>query len=187
MDRHRFDVFIETTVTNKNGKSKTHTQRAESFLIGWIAALNHNMGLGYIQPQGVKFENDTVGQLNSGKLALRIVSSEGSNTTGIIVGTGTTSVSVTDNKLQTKITHGSGAGQLLYSATVITAMRRTTNEAYFRIWRTFANVTTSNILVTEMGLIGNSGPGLLLERSRITALIPIGGSLMIGYKIRIKL
>jgi len=71
---------------------------------------------------------------------------------GILVGTGTNSVSCLDNNLQTKIAHGNGAGQLYHQATTLTLYTESAAQAYFPLSRNFNNNSGGTITVNEVGL-----------------------------------
>jgi len=73
-------------------------------------------------------------------------------TEGILVGTGTTAVTMIDNKLETLIGTGTSTGQLLYSKTQVSAMFLSLTEASFRISRSFGNQSGGGITVEEVGL-----------------------------------
>jgi hypothetical protein len=71
---------------------------------------------------------------------------------GILVGTGTDAVDVSNYKLQTKILNGSGAGQLLYQGTVVSDVTVSGQNAYITIARNFNNNTANTITVEEVGI-----------------------------------
>jgi len=74
---------------------------------------------------------------------------------GIVVGTGTTPPTVSDYSMETKITHGTGAGQLSYAAeTVPTAPTTSGTKRYFEHQRQFTNNSGAQITVNEIGIIG---------------------------------
>jgi hypothetical protein len=75
----------------------------------------------------------------------------GSNA-GIVVGTGTNAVALTNYALQTLIANGNGAGQLNYGAGTISTTSTTGTTRYFTISRTFKNNAAGSITVNECGI-----------------------------------
>lgn len=71
---------------------------------------------------------------------------------GLVIGTGNTAVTPTDDKLVTKIAHGEGAGQLLYSGTEVYGLTFANPNGSFNIRRYFTNVAGGNITMQECGL-----------------------------------
>lgn len=73
-------------------------------------------------------------------------------TSGPVVGTGTAAVTLTDNKLQTQIAHGTGAGQLQHGAPTTVAPTTVGTTRKFKIVRVFTNGSTGSITINEVGL-----------------------------------
>lgn len=71
---------------------------------------------------------------------------------GLVVGTGTVAVAITDTKLGTQITHGSTSGLLLYGAVTITAPATSGSTRSYTIIRTFTNNSGATITVKECGI-----------------------------------
>jgi len=74
---------------------------------------------------------------------------------GVVVGTGTTAVTVTDYALETQIAHGTGAGQLAYGASTVNGLITDGSTIYFNVSRVFTNNSGSSITVNEVGLYAN--------------------------------
>jgi len=85
---------------------------------------------------------------------------------GILVGTGTNAVTISDFQLQTKIANGTGSGQLLYQATVISAVTVVGSDAYITVSRNFNNNSGASITIQEVGLAVRSGLGYYYQISR---------------------
>lgn len=82
---------------------------------------------------------------------------------GIVVGTGLNPVTLADTKLQTRITHGSGAGQFEYSGCGIPAAPTFVNpNGEFTIRRYFTNNSGGAITVNEVGM---HVVGTMIDRS----------------------
>jgi hypothetical protein len=75
---------------------------------------------------------------------------------GIVIGTGTAAHTLTDHKLATIIPHGLGTGQMFYFQCMFAGA--TADQAHtppkidFKIDRLMVNQTTSNIIVSEIGI-----------------------------------
>ena len=87
----------------------------------------------------------------------------GNSTYGIVVGSGTHSISPLINALAAPITNGSGAGQLLYQAMTFPAgVTVSGNVTSFSFSRTFVNSSGGTVTVTEIGIIAYvSGFGMI--------------------------
>jgi len=112
------------------------------------------------------------------------------DTYGIVVGTGNTAVTLTDTKLQTKISHGIGAGQLSYGAHGFVAATLSGNEYFFEINRLFSNSSGATITINEVGIYVRDGTSVAakifdVERSLATANVLNGGSVTVTYHIKV--
>jgi len=110
---------------------------------------------------------------------------EGLDNCGLVVGTGTTEPTRDDHKLESKIPHGTGAGELYYYDTAVIH-----GPDYIEVRRTFANQSGADITVREVGLIARYYDAdttalelALIARSLFTITIPAGGSATLYYKI----
>jgi hypothetical protein len=105
----------------------------------------------------------------------------GISTYGIQIGSNDTAVVITDRSLNTQITHGSGAGQMLYGAQTITTGGVSPNK-YAKILRTFTNNTANPIDVKECGLVifaycsGIGADSIMLTRDVISPTISVAAA-----------
>jgi hypothetical protein len=74
---------------------------------------------------------------------------------GIVVGSGSASVSPTDYSLASKISHGAGSGMLDYDAH-LTATSFTSTSSYIELARTFVNRSSDNVVVREVGIMARN-------------------------------
>lgn len=76
---------------------------------------------------------------------------------GIVVGSNNTAVSISDNKLNTQISHGTGAGQLSHQAVDFPeAVNVSGSDCRFQIHRDFINNSGGSITIQEIGLYSKS-------------------------------
>jgi len=130
-----------------------------SFLYNWTKAL-YGLSHDGCQSKCVKLK-DTGGTdrdypdiYNAGSSILKFRSPEGETRWGLWVGNGTTSVTLDDYNLASKITHGTGAGQLHYYETN-TRHYTDSDRSYLEVYRLLVNKSESNVTVSEVGLVFN--------------------------------
>jgi hypothetical protein len=106
----------------------------------------------------------------------------GVDTTGIVIGSGTTSPSRTDFKLVSKIPHGTGTGQIYYQQQAYELL----SDYQFRLTREFTNAG-SDLSVAEAGLIyqiriGGTTYYFLLLRDTFTPIsVTTGNGIRVRY------
>jgi len=110
---------------------------------------------------------------------------------GILVGSGATSPTLADYALETLIVHGTGSGQLQYSAVTFGAPSSDATTSQFTITRDFANGSGTDVVVREIGLAvrAYTAPYVdtyhLLIRDVISAItVPNGQTLTVNYRIQ---
>jgi hypothetical protein len=116
----------------------------------------------------------------------------GITTYGIVVGTGAVAPTINDYALGTLIAHGTGAGQLQYSATTYGAPAADTTTSQCTITRNFANASGGAITVNEIGLYcqcrsradnTNSTTYFMLIRDATGGIsVPNGQTLTVNYR-----
>lgn len=107
---------------------------------------------------------------------------------GPVVGSGTTPVTIDDYKLDTQITHGSGAGQLSFSAVSFNAPVTSGMDRYFEVVRAFTNNSGNTVTVREIGLHMNNEPSTyfyLCLRDVLGSAIDVGNGQVLTVKYRI--
>jgi len=119
------------------------------------------------------------------------VGAAGDSNSGILVGTSTTAVAITDYNLTTKITHGTGAGQLSYGAETRPQETHTVSGStiYFTLRRTFVNTSGSEITINEIGYVAritSSSQYHLMDRTLPTPYaVANNAGVIIDYKWQI--
>ena len=120
-------------------------------------------------------------------IAMTCTAALGDTTNGMVVGTGTNAVTITDYALQTKIAHGTGASQLQYAAQLFndTDVTVSGSTCYYDLTRTFTNGSGSDITVTEVGLYGKMTYYYLIDRTLYTKTIANGAGAIFTYRLQI--
>jgi hypothetical protein len=163
----KLKLYLEYWLKDSKGKTKKYRRyRSDSFVGNFFKFLYHQIGKAssytsftsnYELYHGVT--DDAIRRLIDGGRILampEIARSLVTATTGIIVGTGTTAVSLDDFSLVSQIPNGTGAGQLVYGSNSVTTIAQSLSNLWFyRISRTFTNQSTTPITITEVGLVGN--------------------------------
>jgi len=104
---------------------------------------------------------------------------------GLLVGTGTTTPVIDDYNLETKIAHGTGAGQLSYGSVSLFPTRVVGSNLEVRIHRGFTNGSGGSITIHEIGLaVFNQGVYyFLIAHDLYDLTIDDGDLAVIEYKI----
>jgi len=179
-------LFYQIKVTDKNGKivRKTRLRRSKSFCLAFLQAVE------------VQFSNATV--LIKDTLAANIstipavvtlstLGPEANDSQSLLLGTGTTTPTNIDYVMETKIAHGSGAGELNHAATSFITSQVVGPNVDFQVLRSFQNLSGSPINVTEAGIYSTltSGKFGLTVHDVFTA-VPVadGETITVTYTFR---
>jgi hypothetical protein len=117
---------------------------------------------------------------------------------GIVVGSGTTPVTLTQYALASQIAHGTSAGQLDYDAQSYDVLGLDTSVSppvyRFRILRAFKNLSGGSINITEVGLVAYNGFDSTVSKFMIARdvlsqayTVPDGGSAVVAITIEVVL
>lgn len=117
----------------------------------------------------------------------------GEVTRGILVGTGTNVPTINDYTIQTLIPHGTGLGQLQYSAVTFGAPSSDATTSQFTVTRNFANGSGAQVTVYELTLVVQSYADSyvqyyhMLIRDMIPGgiAVPNGQTLTVNYRIQV--
>jgi hypothetical protein len=170
------------------------SKKAQTLITAFYRILYARMGTGTPSAVDINGTSYTLkqGGIDSYNLDFfNVKGASGDTSLGIIVGTSTTPVSITDYRLGALISHGTGAGQLLYGGVSVVAIEVTGNMARFYVTRLLTNNSGADITVNEVGLVGSArdtggfGRCFLLDRTRATFIVPNGGSRNVIYEFRV--
>lgn len=195
MVRPNIDARVEIEIVDKDGKViDRYEKRSESFLkafLQWLRTFFGGTETIYGPSVGETF--DIPGTPTSWFDVLDIRGTAGDDSVGIVVGSSGVAPTPTDTALASKISHGTGAGQLQYSDQTVEAISQSGNTVSFRISRSFTNGSGSSVTVAEAGIMAKvlAADGVthsfLIMRDVISPerSIPDGATLTIRYTIQV--
>jgi len=161
-------------------------REAHSFVENFIRILRSI--LGDVNETGVKVDGSSVTIYRTDELSdYRVIAGAGDDSFGIVVGTGTTPPAPDDHSLESKIPHGTSAGQLDYGATGVSTVAVRDNSIFIYIDRTFTNLSGADIDISEVGLITYTAKWLLLARDVFSPPVTVadGAAVTIRYTIKV--
>jgi len=111
---------------------------------------------------------------------------------GIVVGTGSTAVTIDDYKLATQIMNGTGSGQMRHLASTPGSPSVVGSDCSFLTSRTFLNNSGDSITIRESGIYCRcKGPtyygyaNIVRDVFSTPQAVPDGGSITIDYTLRV--
>lgn len=119
-----------------------------SFVNNWIRLNFHGMAI-----SGISVTSTTGGSFalpNFNVLRTDVV--KGQSEYGVVIGTGTTAVGISDTKLETQIAHGTSGGRFVYEASMYDEPEISGSSCFFRSRRQFLNQSGGTIFVSECGI-----------------------------------
>ena len=145
-------AYITTELFDRDGKLIFRwRRRSKSFVQALLAILYSHVR----QADNTVSYKDIGGTLrlirNSGS-SFALNAGDNDSSYGLVVGTGSGAVAVTDYVLQTQIVHGTGSGQLDHGADSFGSLTISDPNASFTIYRDFLNSSGATITVNEEGL-----------------------------------
>jgi len=190
MDRealHTPEAYIEIEVRDKDGNIiHYHRQKART----WVKNFFNLLWYGFKNTQATLQKQDgstTTTGAAAFYVVMSVMATLGDANYGILVGMGTKAWAIDDYKLDNKIAHGTSTGQLQYGAVSVEDMVVESNRIYFRIVRTFTNVSGSSITVTEVALatyLSSSYPVIARDLLNPPVTVPNQATLTVRYIIQ---
>jgi len=146
-------TYYQIWIADKNGKiiHRTHKRRSHSFVRQFLQIFYpHTSEIAYngVVTDITNATKNIVQNSNNFGMAGGV----GDDEVGIVVGTGSTAESVDDYKLDTKIVHGAGGGELQYGNQAFNIPVVGATEVNYVITRTFVNGSGGAIVVAEIGI-----------------------------------
>jgi hypothetical protein len=175
-------LWYEGMVKDGNKIIKHKKAKCHSFVENFLKFLNVQMAQTSVT--ATKITGVTGTNISTSML---LTSAIGTTSSGIWCGTSTAAVLISDYTLAAPIGHGTGAGQLQYSAVTFGAPSSTTSDTNFVVTRVMTNGSSGSITVNETGLVFNDGNGLygLISRDIVTPFaVGVGQTLTLNYIFR---
>lgn len=189
---HGFGIEYEIIVKDRNGKivgrRKGRNSLLTNFALGFFQyALGSSSGLVAVSGVDTSGAAGYIGATYSTGVMMPASASAGDDTYGILVGTGTNVVTPADYSLQTKIAHGTGAGQLSYAGTSVLSPVTVGSTRYFDITRNFSNSSGADITINEIGYAVQSLSTyyIMMARDKLTSglVVPNLGTAHVRYRL----
>lgn len=192
-------LYIDFSTFNARKQliKKTGFLKSHSYVIGYLACIEALFGNYERAPSFMRWATDTGGTPRSYSSGFPSMVTDNSkpypimadaldDTTGILVGTGTNAPANDDYTLQTKIAHGSGAGQLVHGTANVSCPTIVGANVDMVISRPFTNASGGSITVREVGVqtkLYNANLTLLL-RDSVNQTIANGEFSLVTYLFR---
>ena len=178
-------LFINCKITDKFGNIVSEKeQQANSLVKAFAAAIRSQFCAA-----SETLVTDTGGAVRNLSATSVVVCVAGATviTDGIVIGTGTDAVTISDYQLQTRIAHGTGAGQMQYGTQTFDSSTTVSgSNCYFQMARVFTNNSGGTITVKEVGIYSSiSTYDFMLDRTLIDQAVTDGQTLTLQYKFQI--
>lgn len=177
-------AFVTLEVFNPNGK-RVHRRKfaSRSFVEAFLSIVKAQIDPAHAVA-AVADVNGADRDLNENEVNLSIVPA--GNVKGVVVGTGSTAVVVTDFRLEAIIGDAAAPNNLVYGAQVISDMTISDPSASFTIQRDFTNSSGGSITVNEIGIYGDGRAEPSTYRFMLVRDLVSGGQAVPdGYNLRI--
>lgn len=184
----RQKLYYTVEVRDREGKLLKHIRRkARSFVQAYNQILYAQMAQASTTIKRTAGTDTTVGP-HANSLAVNAAAAD--YLFGIVVGRGSTAVTISDYWLQTICLEGSGTNEVNYQAVSLTAPSVVGSSCSFTVTRSAINTSGATITIAEIGLIGKgtSTPYyFLLVRDVLVSTIdvPDGGAITVVYTIKV--
>ena len=188
-------AILELTVRDKGGKvTEKRALKSKSFVrqfleLLWVAFQNLDYRSG-------RWCADVYGGYACVRADRRLWSAGGGigeTSRGILVGAGTNAPTINDYTIQTLIPHGTGPGQLQYSAVTFGAPSSDATTSQFTVTRNFANGSGAQVTVYELTLVVQSYADSYIQYYHMVIrdvipggiAVPNGQTLTVNYRIQV--
>ncbi|MCR6691590.1 MAG: hypothetical protein MRT15_04300 [archaeon YNP-LCB-003-016] len=195
---------IEILVKDENGKIvKYGRHEMHSFLnnfLKFLEAFMRSNGTGSVTITDTGGTGRTVYGTHRDILfhaQMGVLAPDNDDTYGIIVGSGTTPVNLNQYALVSKISHGTGSGQLDYNPITVDDYNVDTSVSppvyRLRFVRSFANASGATVTINEVGIVVryrcNNDLRFLVARDVLPTsyTVPAGGSATVAVTVEVEL
>lgn len=168
----KIQAYVTLTLKDtRSGKVLSNKRfKSNSYVLAFLDIL---YGMTRQTSQSIKDTGGTTRSCGTATVAFDSYTGAGDTSHGIVVGTGDTPVAIDDYQLETKIGHGTGAGQLYYQTTGYIAPSTTGSRRHAYFSRQFDNQSGATITVKECGVYSKAGSNY--NFCTIRDIIPDGG------------
>lgn len=189
-------LYYQITLLDQDFRVVKHYRRrvAHSFVEQYIQHL-HALASAAVEAGVVDTGSvtRTIRTATSAESHMRTLAAAAENTFGLMVGTGSTAVTMTDRALDTKIVHGTSSGQMEHGASTHSAPQQSGDDASWTQTRVFTNSSGGSITVAETGIYcttedtGNTNREFLLVRDVLGSSVAVADnqSISVTYTIKI--
>lgn len=181
-------IYIKLSETDKCGNiiKEGKEFKANSLVQGFASILSALMSA---TSNAIPDISNTSRTVAANAACFLATSAIGNTNLGIVAGTGTNAVAVTDYALQTLIAHGTSAGQLEYGAQSIGTFTVSGSDAYTSHTRTLINNSGGAITIKEIGFYarGNATTThyFCIDRTLQEYEVASGAGVLIEYKWKV--
>lgn len=184
--KQKIIAYISVEVRDRQGRLISFQQKeANSLVANFINLL-------YVQASGASLGNvKEIGGVNKTATGhaytFACYAATGVILSGIVVGTGTAAVTISDYCLGTRIAHGVASGQLNYLAQVIQVPALSGGTNSFLLTRGFTNTSGSTISVHETGIYCfiSTTDTVMIDRTLMNFDITDGSTATVTYTIQV--
>jgi hypothetical protein len=181
-----FKIYLDVKITDKDGKVHKHRRvRCHSFVRQMMDIMAIQMGQ---DSRSIKDYLAATDNASSHSGAFDVYGLAANQLFGIVVGSGTTAVGISDYVMESIIPNGQTGTQLLYGACCVGRVAIVGTSATFVIDRTFVNHSGGTIDVHEVGIYNRyqaSARYFLLEHTLHDISIADGAYVNVTYTITV--
>ena len=187
IDEGALTLFYQYQIKGQHGNiKKSRVRRSDSYVKQFIQVL---YSMASMVDSIVMKDTSNVDQTITwnGYPTFYVPGQAGVTGNGILIGTGTTAVTINDYAMETLIDHGTGAGEMQYAALTRTAPVTDVSGTSFRLSRVFSNDSGGSITVEEIGVVVNCIFYILIIRDVLGAsaiTVANGEELTLNYTIK---
>lgn len=150
-----FRAILELVVKDANGKvTERRVQKSESFVRQFLELLM--VQAAQISVHMALPVTDVAGNsafIYAGGHTFNTNAAANDDSFGVQVGTGATPPTINDHRLESKISHGVGVGQLQHGGVTYGLPASDPTTSHFTITRDFSNASGSAVTVNEIGIV----------------------------------
>jgi len=147
-------AILEWTIKRPDGSVREHqVRKAQSYVRQFMDLLLIQMaGITEVTPAQMINTSGLERDIAQSSLNFDCSAVANDDSYGVVVGAGQTAPNINDYRLENKLAHGSGPGQLQYGGVAFGLPTSNLSTSHFTVTRDFANASGDTIVVYEIGL-----------------------------------